>query len=93
MLNPSVADETRDDRTIRRCMDFGASGFIPKTLDVETMRQAVRAVLAGDAWTPPDIDLAGAVVPAPDEAWVRALYVRLRQTLRGFPPDERRAAT
>jgi DNA-binding NarL/FixJ family response regulator len=39
-------------------MDFGASGFIPKTLDVEGMRAAIQRVLNGGVWTPPDIDLA-----------------------------------
>src|SRR5216683_7441846 len=40
-----------------RCMDFGASGFIPKTLGVEGMRQAIERVLGGGIWTPPDVDL------------------------------------
>jgi DNA-binding NarL/FixJ family response regulator len=38
-------------------MDFGASGFIPKTLGVESMRSAIDGVLKGGVWTPPDIDL------------------------------------
>ena len=42
---------------IRRCMEFGASGFIPKTLGVETMRAAIKRVLDGGVWTPPDVDL------------------------------------
>lgn len=42
---------------IRRCMDFGASGFIPKTLGIEGMRDAIAAVLKGNVWTPPDVDL------------------------------------
>ncbi len=42
---------------IRRCMDFGASGFIPKTLGVEAMREAVASVLEGGVWTPPDVNL------------------------------------
>jgi DNA-binding NarL/FixJ family response regulator len=42
---------------IRRCMDFGASGFIPKTLGVEAMREAIASVLRGGVWTPPDVDL------------------------------------
>lgn len=54
-----VVSANEDPTTIRRCMDFGASGFIPKTLDVEKMREAVRTVLAGGAWSPPDVDLAG----------------------------------
>lgn len=49
---------------VRRCLDFGAAGFIPKTADLETMRGAIRAVLAGDVWTPPDVDLA---IPADRE--------------------------
>jgi DNA-binding NarL/FixJ family response regulator len=46
-----------DPAVIRRCMDFGASGFIPKTLGVEGMREAIARVLTGGIWTPPDIDL------------------------------------
>jgi len=42
---------------IRRCMEFGASGFIPKTLGVDTMRTAIKRVLDGGLWTPPDVDL------------------------------------
>ncbi len=42
---------------IRRCIDFGASGFIPKTLDVDTMVAAIKEVLAGGRWTPADVDL------------------------------------
>jgi len=47
-----------DPAVIRRCMDFGASGFIPKTLGVDQMRNAIERVLAGGIWTPPDVDLA-----------------------------------
>ena len=42
---------------IRRCMEFGASGFIPKTASVEAMRTAVSRVLGGGVWSPPDVDL------------------------------------
>lgn len=55
---PVVVVSANDDPSvIRRCMDFGASGFIPKTLDVEGMRAAIQRVLNGGVWTPPDIDL------------------------------------
>ena len=46
-----------DPAVIRRCMDFGASGFIPKTLGVDQMRKAIERVIGGGIWTPPDIDL------------------------------------
>jgi DNA-binding NarL/FixJ family response regulator len=42
---------------IRRCMEFGASGFIPKTLGVDAMRSAISRILNGGVWTPPDVDL------------------------------------
>jgi DNA-binding NarL/FixJ family response regulator len=46
-----------DPAVIRRCMDFGASGFIPKTLSVNAIRSAIEQVLGGGVWTPPDLDL------------------------------------
>ena len=52
-----VVSGNEDREVIRRCIDFGASGFIPKTVNAETMRTAIRAVLDGGAWTPPDVDL------------------------------------
>jgi len=56
---PIVVVSANDDpAVIRRCMEFGASGFIPKTLGVEILRQAVGRVLQGEVWTPPDVDLA-----------------------------------
>jgi DNA-binding NarL/FixJ family response regulator len=57
---PIVVVSANDDAAvIRRCMDFGASGFIPKTLGVEAMRTAIARVLAGGVWTPPDVDAEG----------------------------------
>ena len=56
---PIVVVSANDDpAVIRRCMEFGASGFIPKTLGVEALRRAIACVLQGEVWTPPDIDLA-----------------------------------
>jgi DNA-binding NarL/FixJ family response regulator len=55
---PIVVVSANDDpAVIRRCMDFGASGFVPKTLGVDTMRGAIGRVLKGGIWTPPDVDL------------------------------------
>jgi DNA-binding NarL/FixJ family response regulator len=53
-----VVSGNDDPVVMRRCVDFGASGFLPKTSDVEQMRQAIRTVLDGGTWTPPDVDLA-----------------------------------
>lgn len=39
-------------RVIRRAQQFGAAGFIPKSSPVETMRQTVASVMAGDTCFP-----------------------------------------
>ena len=55
---PVVVVSGNEDRGVmRRCIDFGASGFVPKTTPMEGMREAVRKVLEGGIWTPPDVDL------------------------------------
>ena len=70
---PIVVVSANDDRAvIRRCMEFGASGFIPKTLGTEAMRAAVARVLQGEVWTPPDVD-----ITRPADAETAALIARL----------------
>ncbi len=39
---------------VRRCLNLGASGFIPKSLPVNEIRAAVKTVLDGGIWFPPD---------------------------------------
>ena len=53
----TVVSANDDPAVIRRCMEFGASGFIPKTLGVDAMRAAISRILGGGVWTPPDVDL------------------------------------
>lgn len=52
-----IVSANEDPVVIRRAIGFGASGFVPKSLDIGAIGEAIRAVLAGDAWTPPDVDL------------------------------------
>ena len=52
-----VVSANDDPSVIRRCMDLGTSGFIPKTLGIDDMRAAINRVLEGGLWTPPDVDL------------------------------------
>ena len=70
-----IVSASDDPAVIRRCMDFGASGFISKTLPVEAMRGAIATVLTGGVWTPPDVDLASSA-----DAETAAVLARL-QTL------------
>ncbi|MFD2183929.1 response regulator [Rhodoplanes azumiensis] len=66
-----VVSATDDPGVIRRCMDFGAAGYIPKTLGVDVMRQGITAVLQGGLWTPPDIDLDSSADPEASAALAR----------------------
>ena len=52
-----IVSATEDPVVIRRAVSFGASGFIPKSLDLDGIGNAVRTVLSGDIWAPPDVDL------------------------------------
>jgi DNA-binding NarL/FixJ family response regulator len=67
-----VVSANDDPAAIRRCMEFGASGFIPKTLGVEAMRAAISRILSGGVWAPPDVDLA-----AGSDAETAALMARM----------------
>ncbi len=53
----AIVSATETPVVIRRCIDFGASGFIPKSVGAETIRNAIEKLLHGDIWTPPDLDL------------------------------------
>ena len=50
-----IVSANEDQGVMRRCIDFGASGFIPKSLGAEMIRQAVRQILAGGVWLPAGI--------------------------------------
>jgi len=54
---PVIVVSANEDRAVmRHCLEFGAAAYVPKSLDVESMRGAIRAVLDGGRWTPPDLD-------------------------------------
>jgi len=58
-----IVSATDDGATIRRSLDFGASGFIPKRFGVDTLRDAILKVMGGDIWVPADTDLSAAIDP------------------------------
>ena len=79
---PVVVISAMEDRAVmRRCVDVGAAGFIPKSAEVEDMRDAIREVLAGEIWVPADLD----PVPPADTGvadMMRRLASLTRQQLR-----------
>ena len=44
-------------RVIRRALDLGAVGYIPKSAAAGEIREALRALLAGETWLPAIIDI------------------------------------
>jgi DNA-binding NarL/FixJ family response regulator len=59
-LPVAIVSANDDPAVIRRAIAFGAAGFLPKTLGVEALRGAIARILAGEVWTPPDVELVGA---------------------------------
>ena len=51
---------------------FRSIGKVPKTLGIDDMREAIKRVLGGGVWTPPDVDLSGGA-----DAETAALMARL----------------
>ncbi|PWL19206.1 DNA-binding response regulator [Falsochrobactrum shanghaiense] len=68
-----IVSATDDTATIRQAIKLGASGFISKSASMETIGEAVDAVLAGDIWTPSGIDPAQESDPE-----IEALIARIR---------------
>lgn len=52
-----MVSATDDAATIRRSLDLGASGFIPKSSSNEQICEAIEAVIAGNIWLPPNLDV------------------------------------
>jgi DNA-binding NarL/FixJ family response regulator len=74
-----IVSANQDPAVMRQCLEFGAAAYAPKSLDVETMRKAIRAVLDGGRWTPPDLDPKG---PSEASALVRRLSSLTPQQVR-----------
>jgi DNA-binding NarL/FixJ family response regulator len=80
-LPVAIVSANDDPAVIGHCMEFGAAGFLPKTLGVEVLRSAIARVLSGEMWTPPDVELAGAA-DAETAALIRRLATLTPQQVR-----------
>ncbi|QYJ95288.1 response regulator transcription factor [Shewanella spartinae] len=52
-----VISAHEDAMTISRAVHYGSAGFIPKSASMETLSEALTAVLYGDIWLPENIEL------------------------------------
>jgi DNA-binding NarL/FixJ family response regulator len=79
---PVMMVSATDDRgIIRRSLEFGAAGFMPKTLEPVEIGEAVQAVLDGAVWTPADLD-AGPNSDAETQDMIRRLMTLTPQQVR-----------
>ena len=70
-----VVSANDDPRVIRRALDHGAAGYMPKSTGLEELRDAIRSVLACEQWLP--AALRGAVQRAESSPHDSALAARL----------------
>ncbi len=71
----AVVSANDDPRVVRRALDHGAAGYLPKSAGLDELRTAIRSVLACEQWLP--ASLRAAVARAPSSAHDTALAARL----------------
>jgi len=77
VLVVSAHDEPR---IVRRVLDHGAAGFIPKSASPVQIGQAIRSVLECGSWLPPGLAAAVAALPAnPDDTDLAGRLARLTE--------------
>ena len=76
-----VVSASDDPATVRRVLDLGASGFIPKSSSIEDIRNAVRTVLDGGVWVAPGLEL-GEAADADTDQMIRRLQTLTPQQSR-----------
>ena len=70
-----VCSANDDPRVVRRALDHGAAGFLPKVSGLDDLHDAIRSVLACERWLPPGMRAAvQRAASSPDD---RALASRL----------------
>jgi DNA-binding NarL/FixJ family response regulator len=83
---PVVVVSAREEPALmRRALGHGAAAFVPKSASVETIGEALRAVLDGDTWLPPDV--------ARDTPALDADERRLAERIAELTPQQYRVLT
>jgi len=81
-----------DSSVVRMAMQYGASGFVPKSLEMDRMAEAIHAVLDGDMWFPEMNDsTAGASSSSGFEALTPA-QLKVLSLLRDGKPSKEMAS-
>ncbi|MGB0732907.1 MAG: response regulator [Pontibacterium sp.] len=77
-----VVSGSEEPNVMKRAIDYGASGFIPKSAPLETISDAIRAVLEGEEWLPEALADNMADVTPEDQKFAEALAALTPQQFR-----------
>jgi len=78
----AIVSAAEDPLMVRRALDFGASGFIPKSASIEKIGEMLRAVLAGHVALPPGFVQQTTEANRPDREAARQIASLTPQQLR-----------
>jgi len=67
---------------VRRALDYGAAGYIPKSASMPTLAEATHAVLRGEIWFPADVMGSDGRAPQPPAGAAAQLATLTPQQLR-----------
>ncbi len=77
-----VVSGSEEVHVMKRAMDYGASGFIPKSAPLETIAEAISQVLQGEEWLPEDISESMDELPEEDYNFATAIASLTPQQFR-----------
>ncbi|WP_166301064.1 MULTISPECIES: response regulator transcription factor [unclassified Bradyrhizobium] len=75
----AIISARQDAATIRRAIAYGASGYIPKSLGLPAMADAITRILGGEIWMPPNIGGRGSIQSEDVELAARAASLSPQQ--------------
>ena len=74
----AVVSGNDDPRVIRRALDHGAAGFIPKRVGMDEIRAGIRAMLDCETWLPDDMrGIVARTAPSPTDSDLAQRLARL----------------
>ncbi|WP_372832560.1 response regulator [Pontibacterium sp.] len=77
-----VVSGSEQPHVMKRALDYGASGFIPKSAPLETISDAIKAVLEGEEWLPQEVADNLGDVSEEDQKFAAALAALTPQQFR-----------
>lgn len=77
-----VVSGSEEPYVMKRALDYGASGFIPKSSPLDVIAEAISAVLEGEEWLPQDIADSLDDVPEEDQKFANNLASLTPQQFR-----------